>query len=83
MIFNQQISISFPRVRGDVPHLSKRDVFIAPFSPRARGCSLVDDPKLIRYVVFPACAGMFRFPSTQILKKNCFPRVRGDVPTLL
>ena len=50
----------FPRVRGDVPVILVKILWVGVFSPRARGCSRID--LLSRGVeqVFPACAGMFR-----------------------
>ena len=50
------------------------------FSPRARGCSLLNLIRCCKKMVFPACAGMFLL---RFCLKNCiasFPRVRGDVP---
>ena len=50
------------------------------FSPRARGCSVFEWPRLAAHSVFPACAGMFRAPRFQHFCAHRFPRVRGDVP---
>ena len=50
---------SFPRVRGDVPPLPAPASSKRPFSPRARGCSLVACGNSPSVAVFPACAGMF------------------------
>ena len=49
----------FPRVRGDVPCKAVLAGAAKRFSPRARGCSLVQHILSIRPNVFPACAGMF------------------------
>ena len=53
------------------------------FSPHTRGCSYPRQYKKSLLGVFPAYAGMFlsiaRFKSISW----CFPRIRGDVPTLI
>ena len=72
--------ISFPRVRGDVPCSCFRHRTEDQFSPRARGCSLMDATLRAINVVFPACAGMFRKRKANTVTAACFPRVRGDVP---
>ena len=70
----------FPRVRGDVPALGQTAPSHGRFSPRARGCSHHTRHQP-RYVdVFPACAGMFPAPPKSGRIRQCFPRVRGDVP---
>ena len=71
---------SFPRVRGDVPHLHLLLLKRGQFSPRARGCSAPVPFSMYRSIVFPACAGMFLILSTTLSVTPCFPRVRGDVP---
>ena len=70
----------FPRVRGDVPGRSKRCQCGRAFSPRARGCSDKSGVMHFFEFVFPACAGMFLDNMLAGTGKNCFPRVRGDVP---
>ncbi len=70
----------FPRVRGDVPSNTSATAPCAPFSPRARGCSLAAALSPIPWRVFPACAGMFRPLPRDRERHHCFPRVRGDVP---
>ena len=51
----------FPRVRGDVPSIFNADNHDTLFSPRARGCSQDGKPGPTLGIVFPACAGMFRY----------------------
>ena len=50
----------FPRVRGDVLPITGFEGELELFSPRARGCSLIDNFVQAGGDVFPACAGMFR-----------------------
>ena len=50
------------------------------FSPRARGCSLVEFALSPPGNVFPACAGMFPMAQPIVGVGAGFPRVRGDVP---
>ena len=76
----QQLSICFPRVRGDVPTKSHWLHVIPVFSPRARGCSARIPHVDFDEDVFPACAGMFRRLHSHHQPGNRFPRVRGDVP---
>ena len=71
---------SFPRVRGDVPQLVQNVFLIEPFSPRARGCSVLAWLGVEAVGVFPACAGMFPVCHSMGLTSLRFPRVRGDVP---
>ena len=73
-------SVSFPRVRGDVPLFSRHSAPRRLFSPRARGCSRDWLLELPRGNVFPACAGMFRYTFPNKKGSASFPRVRGDVP---
>ena len=70
----------FPRVRGDVPVQLREAREIMLFSPRARGCSFATMYDGSVWLVFPACAGMFRTQKRRHDLVLCFPRVRGDVP---
>ena len=70
----------FPRVRGDVPAVGDQAMGVLKFSPRARGCSERNKKSGTPPLVFPACAGMFRFLPRIPPKRRSFPRVRGDVP---
>ena len=72
--------MGFPRVRGDVPNIRLARALVVRFSPRARGCSLCCGLSMVWPWVFPACAGMFRFPVDLTEISFGFPRVRGDVP---
>ena len=74
-------SVSFPRVRGDVPQWDDRTGVGIRFSPRARGCSHIKIIKIIENSVFPACAGMFLILQIFHVELVGFPRVRGDVPS--
>ena len=73
-------TLSFPRVRGDVPASSNLVSNAVRFSPRARGCSATGIETLGVPGVFPACAGMFPAPHRCGRNVQRFPRVRGDVP---
>ena len=73
----------FPRVRGDVPITHLSETPLTQFSPRARGCSLIKNFGSKTKVVFPACAGMFRWQTRLPPRPSSFPRVRGDVPDFL
>ena len=75
--------IRFPRVRGDVPSAGVPSRVMKKFSPRARGCSYWPEISGFFDNVFPACAGMFRFPDRWRSVTMRFPRVRGDVPNEL
>ena len=70
----------FPRVRGDVPFPCLVDGNDCMFSPRARGCSTAIIASFSHHIVFPACAGMFRWGVDHEGVAGGFPRVRGDVP---
>ena len=72
---------SFPRIRGDVPVFYSDDGETTAFSPHTRGCSFLRSWGTRCGKVFPAYAGMFRVPPRYSSKENCFPRIRGDVPT--
>ena len=73
----------FPRVRGDVPVVGGDDDWHWEFSPRARGCSYAFACHNVGFTVFPACAGMFLREAPRSTFEDSFPRVRGDVPSLL
>ncbi len=51
------------------------------FSPHTRGCSLLLACGAMLMQVFPAYAGMFLSDMVSKGKIDCFPRIRGDVPT--
>ena len=53
------------------------------FSPRARGCSQHRGVLHAFLQVFPACAGMFRWLTNGPMLSWGFPRVRGDVPSVI
>ena len=73
---------SFPRIRGDVPLRSSRQVADGLFSPHTRGCSDATTETLLGHKVFPAYAGMFRRSRRPIRPQRRFPRIRGDVPSM-
>ena len=70
----------FPRVCGDVPWSARRLVGPYAFSPRMRGCSVIEEDLNTDTKVFPAYAGMFLCRTFKPERKLCFPRVCGDVP---
>ena len=80
---NQDHHHGFPRVRGDVPEHTAFPACVNRFSPRARGCSVKGNSGTKKRLVFPACAGMFRFCTASMISSSGFPRVRGDVPEAL
>ena len=69
---------SFPRVRGDVPAERERKLALARFSPRARGCSLVQVEKILPNVRFPRVRGDVPHRINQCDGFDTFsPRARG------
>ena len=70
----------FPRMRGDVPGSGIRLWRVPGFSPHARGCSDTIRDLRLALRVFPACAGMFRCYTGNLILNSGFPRMRGDVP---
>ena len=73
----------FPRIRGDVPVLPDTFKAVFEFSPHTRGCSPKRTGYLTHFSVFPAYAGMFLPQYLFTCPYQCFPRIRGDVPTLI
>ena len=69
---------SFPRARGDAPSKCKRAGPPSPFSPRARGCTLVYRVITSTGGVFPARAGMHPIPIGRRWAPRGFPRARGS-----
>ena len=53
-------TLSFPRMRGDVPLAAGATRTVVVFSPHTRGCSEHFYQLITMIFVFPACAGMFR-----------------------
>ena len=51
--------MSFPRIRGDVPHGGEFGLRSGEFSPHTRGCSSSGPHQAGERQVFPAYAGMF------------------------
>ena len=70
----------FPRIRGDVPRSLGHFLLLLTFSPHTRGCSFCGRRLVGHDIVFPAYAGMFRFPNQCVKLSVSFPRIRGDVP---
>ena len=70
-------------MRGDVPGYCRLCPWWFRFSPRARGCSVKCNKRSGSSPVFPACAGMFRTSLEILIFRTSFPRVRGDVPSLM
>ena len=70
----------FPRIRGDVPQAKAAELLKLSFSPHTRGCSEHLRDARADALVFPAYAGMFRFPRCRCFRLWGFPRIRGDVP---
>ena len=72
----------FPRIRGDVPLMDRSASSDALFSPHTRGCSGRGLVSGAVPCVFPAYAGMFRLRWRRKRLVRCFPRIRGDVPSM-
>ena len=70
----------FPRIRGDVPSVTRNLKIRGEFSPHTRGCSIRAAFQLTARMVFPAYAGMFRPKLMRAWVSAGFPRIRGDVP---
>ena len=77
-----RVRCCFPRTRGDVPLGNAGTAYCSMFSPYTRGCSVFIDTNQRDPIVFPVHAGMFRHPPGPPARRTCFPRTRGDVPTL-
>mgnify|MGYP000464482858 FL=1 len=73
------MSISFPRVCGDVSETSSADHRNGPLSPRMRGCFYPAMSFPLEKTAFPAYAGMFPASCTRSAAGSRFPRVCGDV----
>ena len=73
-------TLSFPRIRGDVPSELKPEMWPNAFSPHTRGCSATFLLPAPRHPVFPAYAGMFPTAVGTPVAGAGFPRIRGDVP---
>ena len=72
--------VSFPRTRGDVPHVALVDHGRAGLPPHARGCTLAALHADGIRVASPARAGMYLAPGARRTGHLRFPRTRGDVP---
>ena len=66
---------------GDVPVGDRVRVVKATFSPCVRGCSGGHQSPSPPTLVFPVCAGMFRWQARAHPAAPSFPRVCGDVPS--
>ena len=72
----------FPRRRGDGPKAPARWVVLQPFPPQARGWTRVVQVKSVIPLVSPAGAGMDLDRRDCRPPPRCFPRRRGDGPTI-
>ncbi len=69
-----------PRVRGDLPTSPTGERTVERSTPRARGSSAAASLVGVDEPVDPACAGIFRAPSSATAASPSRPRVRGDLP---
>ncbi len=75
-------SFSFPRPRGDGPPYTLAIQYLTRFSPPTRGWPGIRRRIGSRSIVFPAHAGMARTGTAPPPTSLCFPRPRGDGPTM-
>ena len=69
-----------PRARGGVPRAPTTRSELSRSSPRTRGCSGADQRLILRAVVVPAHAGVFRTWTPNDWPASRRPRARGGVP---
>ena len=81
--FGRRRAQRFPRIRGDVPEFGSISPGQGGFSPHTRGCSASGNPAATLIGVFPAYAGMFLVPRLCGTQGSSFPRIRGDVPSMV
>ncbi len=51
-----------------------------PFTPHARGSTVIDECCHVVHTVYPACAGIDRPIGHRATRQSCLPRMRGDRP---
>ena len=73
-------SSRLPRVRGDRPAAAQALGAVPRASPRARGSTHFEAPRLHAIEGFPACAGIDPGPTGTRSRSMRLPRVRGDRP---
>ncbi len=71
-----------PRMRGDRPLTPRVLAWKIPFTPHARGSTVLLNNGMSRQEVYPACAGIDPKPDFQCIFQECLPRMRGDRPLL-
>ena len=71
---------SFPRIRGDRPHLRSRRERASLFPPHTRGSTGRIDSFYLLIEVSPAYAGIDLRRALQKKPRKRFPRIRGDRP---
>ena len=69
----------FPHMRGGVSVYSYLTNKFKEFSPHAWGCFRLGFLEILWKRVFPTCVGVFPSGQDSILKRNCFPHMRGGV----
>ena len=74
------VSVCFPRARGDGPSEAIISDAFAALPPRSRGWTSRTDPPGERPAASPALAGMDPMMPSPALAPECFPRARGDGP---
>jgi len=76
------VAACLPRMRGDPPHPQWCRNRSFRSTPHARGstCFAFFPTDSVR--VYPACAGIHRYPYFLVVSYSCLPRMRGDPPPL-
>ena len=79
---SHKVQNRFPRTRGDGPGHTQTSDIENRFPPHARGWTFLKEHVLLPPSVSPARAGMDRIPCYSSALFACFPRTRGDGPTI-
>ncbi len=72
-----------PRMRGDRPKLKYYGERSGKFTPHARGSTRGELAGKEHALVYPACAGIDRYPPKVNLFESRLPRMRGDRPSVI
>ena len=74
------IMSSLPRMRGDRPPLLSSKERFLPFTPHARGSTVIEILEERGITVYPACAGIDLVSTLTSGSRVSLPRMRGDRP---
>jgi len=70
-------------MRGDLPRVKSENLGRFMSTPHARGSTREMRQQALEDIVYPACAGIYRYGLHGHSRRPSLPRMRGDLPEYL